>query len=128
MIGKHLLADFYGVSPERLDAPAVLSDCLRDGARRCGMTPVAEPVLHHFDGGGLTGFLLLAESHIAFHTFPERGYIAIDIFSCGRSDPRVALDVFREALCPGRERVTVSPRGEQAGHAGDAAAAKEACR
>jgi len=44
------------------------------------MNPIGPPVLHRFEGGGLTGYLLLSESHIAFHTYPEHRYIALDIF------------------------------------------------
>ena len=112
MVGKHLLADLYGIDPARLDAPALLARCLEDAARRCGMTALAAPVVHRFDGGGITGFILLAESHIALHTYPELGYVALDVFSCGKVEPVEALDVFRAALAPRDERVSVAPRGE----------------
>ena len=111
MIGHHLLADFYGVSPERLNDADLLSDCLQAAAHRCGLTPLASPVVHRFDGGGVTGFILLAESHIALHTYPERGFIAVDIFSCGDADPHAALEVFRAALRPQHEQVTAIVRG-----------------
>ena len=76
MIGRHLLADLYQVAPERLDDPVLLEQCLEAAALECRLTPVAPPVLHRFSGGGITGFLLLAESHIAFHSYPEHGYLA----------------------------------------------------
>ena len=63
----------------------------------------------------MTGFLLLAESHIALHTYPEHGYIAIDIFSCGPSDPKEARAVFRDRLGPEAERVTTVSRGTEIG-------------
>jgi S-adenosylmethionine decarboxylase proenzyme len=111
MIGQHLLADLYDVASDRLVDGRLLADCLDVAARRGGMKPIGHPVLHRFEGGGLTGFLLLSESHIAFHTYPEHRYIALDIFSCGGGDSKAALSVFLAALEPGRERITTAPRG-----------------
>ena len=91
MIGQHLLADLYDVASDRLANAGLLADCLDDAARRGGMKPIGPPVLHRFEGGGLTGYLLLSESHIAFHTYPEHRYIALDIFSCGGADSKAAL-------------------------------------
>ena len=113
VIGKHLLADLYGVAVERLDDPTLLARCLADAARRCGMTPLAAPVMHRFPGGGVTGFILLAESHIALHTYPEHAYLALDVFSCGGSDPNDALEVFCKALEPEDVCARVAPRGER---------------
>ena len=113
MIGQHLLADLYDVASDRLVDGGLLADCLIDAARRGGMKPIGRPVLHRFDGGGLTGYLLLSESHIAFHTYPEYRYIALDIFSCGGGDSKAAFSVFLAALEPGRERITMAPRGAE---------------
>ncbi len=115
MIGRHLLIDFHEVSAERLDDAELLSHLLVEAARRGGLTPLGPPVLHRFRGGGLTGYLLLSESHIAVHTYPELGFAAIDVFACGSGDPRAALDVFRTGLAPPRERVTTATRGEGLG-------------
>jgi S-adenosylmethionine decarboxylase len=113
MIGQHVLADLYDVAADRLVDGGLLADCLDEAARRGGMHPIGPPVLHRFEGGGLTGYLLLSESHIAFHTYPEYGYIALDVFSCGRGDSQAALAVFLAALEPGRERITTAPRGAE---------------
>jgi S-adenosylmethionine decarboxylase len=113
MIGQHMFADLYDVAADRLIDGALLTDCLGEAARRGGMNPIGPPVLHCFDGGGLTGYLLLSESHIAFHTYPEHRYIALDIFSCGRADSRAALSVFLAALEPGHERIITAPRGAE---------------
>ena len=113
MIGQHVLADFYDVAAGRLVDGGLLAACLDEAARRGGMNPIGPPVLHRFEGGGLTGYLLLSESHIAFHTYPEHRYIALDIFSCGGADSKAALSVFLAALEPGRERITTAPRGAE---------------
>jgi len=113
IIGRHLLAYFYGVASQRLDDVALLSDCLRSAASRSGLTLLGAPILHCFRGGGVTGFIVLAESHISFHTYPEHGFMALDIFSCGDADPQAALQVFRTALAPQYERVMMAERGEE---------------
>ncbi len=116
MIGQHLLADLYEIASERLVDAGLLADCLGSAARRGGMTPIGPPVLHRFEGGGLTGYLLLSESHIAIHTYPEHRYLALDIFSCGGADSKAALAVFLAALEPGREHLTTAPRGTEIPH------------
>ena len=113
MIGQHLLADLYDVASDRLADAGLLADCLDDAARRGGMKPIGTPVLHRFQGGGLTGYLLLSESHIALHTYPEHQYLALDIFSCGRADSKAALSVFLTALEPGRKQITTAVRGAE---------------
>ena len=112
MIGRHLLIDFHDVSAGQLDDTELLSRLLAEAARRGGLTPLGPPAVYRFEGGGLTGYLLLSESHIAVHTYPGLGFAALDIFACGSGDPRAALDVFRTGLAPRRERVTTASRGE----------------
>jgi S-adenosylmethionine decarboxylase len=112
--GTHLLADFYDIDADRLNDAHALAHILLDAARAARMTPLSTPVVLRFAGGGLTGFLPLAESHIAFHTYPERGYLAADVFTCGADrPPEAAVAVLRIALMPGRECVRVVPRGER---------------
>lgn len=111
LIGRHLLADFFGVDAARLSEAHRLARLLVDAARAAAMTPLSTPVVLRFEGGGLTGFLPLAESHIAFHTYPEHGYLAADVFTCGSCPPDAALAVLRAALLPARERVRVVERG-----------------
>ena len=113
MIGTHLLADFYGIAAERLNDVNLLRACLQDAACCCRLTPLKPPMLHPFEGGGITRFMLLAESHIALHTYPEHRFMALDIFSCGTAQPQDALEVFREALLPQRVQVTTSKRGDE---------------
>lgn len=115
MIGKHLLVDFYGILPEHLTDGVALARWLLEAARAGRMHALGEPVMHVFAGGGVTGFLLLSESHIALHTYPEFGYLALDIFSCGSADPVAAVDCFRQFLVPAFEEVHVAPRGEAVG-------------
>jgi S-adenosylmethionine decarboxylase len=96
--GTHLLADFEGVAPALLLDAAVIEDALRQAALAAGAR-----ILHgHFHtfgaGGGVTGVLLLAESHISIHTWPEDGFAALDIFMCGAAQPALALAHIEAAM------------------------------
>ncbi|MCE3262580.1 MAG: speD [Pseudoduganella sp.] len=98
--GTHLLADMSGIAPD------LLADCARiEQLLRAAATAAGAHVLHsHFHGFGpglgVTGVVLLAESHISIHTWPESGFAAADIFMCGASQPHVALEVIEDALQP----------------------------
>lgn len=80
--GRHLIADLTGCA--RLDDAGFVEAALVAAAEAAGAT-VLEARLHSFGPGqGVTGVVLLAESHISIHTWPEHGYAAVDIFLCGR--------------------------------------------
>lgn len=112
MIGRHLLLDLYGVEPPILRDRDLLTNSLADAAARCGLNALADPVLYPFPGGGLTGFLVLAESHISIHTYPDLGFAAVDIFSCGPTSPLPAVEIFRDRLRPRDQRLTQVERGD----------------
>ena len=113
LIGIHILLDLYGIDADKLNDSGLLGECLSESARACGLTPLSPPKLHTFEGGGVTGVILLSESHIALHTYPEHGFIAVDLFSCGAGDPERAVEVFRQRLNPAREIVTRTSRGTE---------------
>lgn len=95
--GRHLLADLWVADPEPLCDPARLAAALRAAAEASGLHPVAPPQVIPFPEGGqgVTGVILLRESHIAVHTYPEHGYLAVDVFTCGATaTPERAIDVF----------------------------------
>lgn len=117
--GVHLLADLYGIAPEKLMDAAAIEGLLRSSALACGAT-ILHSHFHTFGAGqGITGVVLLAESHISIHTWPEFGFAAADIFMCGEATPKQALDLMQSALEAERCVVQTIPRG-QAGLAPDA--------
>lgn len=70
---------------------------------------------HNFgEGYGVTGVVLLAESHISIHTWPEYGYAAIDVFVCGRANPEVAVDFLKVSFQAARVEVVKHVRGAMA--------------
>jgi len=109
--GLHLLADLHGIDSARLTSCADLDALLRQAALAAGAT-ILHSHLHSFGPRqGVTGVLLLAESHISIHTWPETGFAALDIFMCGAAAPQRALDVVTDSLAPARVELHTSARG-----------------
>jgi S-adenosylmethionine decarboxylase len=108
--GMHLLIDMWGAA--HLDDAEVIGEALIRAAEAAGAA-VLHTHLHSFtNSGGISGVAVLAESHISIHTWPERGFAAIDIFMCGACDPRDALPVLEDAFRPRDFRVTEQRRGQ----------------
>ena len=117
--GTHLLLDLWGAS--NLTDPELIDRALRDAAEAADAT-ILHSHFHHFGpNGGVSGVLVLAESHISIHTWPERDFAAVDIFMCGACDPYHSLPVLKErvraevdpavrAAAAGRDRVRPSWR------------------
>ena len=100
-LGTHLLADLSGVDAALLRDCAALESLLRQAAIEAGAR-VLHGHFHSFGAElGVTGVLLLAESHISIHTWPEAGFAAVDLFMCGAARPQVALDIIAAALQAG---------------------------
>ena len=107
--GLHLLVDLWGA--RYLDDLAAIEKALRAGAKAAKAT-VLNIQLHQFaPSGGISGVLVLAESHISIHTWPEQGFAAIDIFMCGACDPYRAVPVLRRAFAPKSVHVDEVRRG-----------------
>ena len=87
-LGHHYLVDFAGCDAATLDDPARLLAALRALCAAARLTELGQSV-HRFEPQGVTALLLLAESHVALHTWPERGQAALDLFSCRSSAPEV---------------------------------------
>jgi S-adenosylmethionine decarboxylase len=107
--GVHLIVDLWGAT--RLDDPDHIDAVLREGALAAGAT-ILHGHFHHFSpNGGVSGVLVLAESHISIHTWPERDYAAIDIFMCGECDPAKALPAIKKGFQPERVQLAEHKRG-----------------
>jgi S-adenosylmethionine decarboxylase len=110
--GMHLLVDLWGAS--NLDDPAHIDAALRKAAITAGAT-ILHSHFHHFTpNGGVSGVVVLAESHISIHTWPERDFAAVDIFMCGACDPHMSIPVLRGAFAPDRVDLSEQRRGRVA--------------
>jgi S-adenosylmethionine decarboxylase len=81
-LGLHVLLDLAGCPADRLSNREALAAAMRDAAISCGATIVGE-VFHRFTPEGVSGVLLIAESHLSVHTWPERGVATLDVYTCG---------------------------------------------
>ena len=81
-VGKHLILELYDCDHCKLDDEAFVRTTLGIAAKLAGATLI-NLITHRFEPQGVTGLALLAESHISIHTWPEIGYAAIDVFTCG---------------------------------------------
>jgi ornithine decarboxylase len=96
--GRHVLAEFAGIDPVLLDDPAFLCDALEQALRQAEAS-VCEVSYKRFVPQGVTVLAMLAESHASVHTYPERGAVFVDVFTCGdRADPERAVRLLRESL------------------------------
>lgn len=107
--GVHLLVELWNAT--NLGDLDLTDRALRECVEVSGAT-LLHIHLHHFGpGSGLSGVAVLAESHISIHTWPERGYVALDLFMCGAADPYKAIPVLRRAFEPGTIQVAEQKRG-----------------
>jgi S-adenosylmethionine decarboxylase proenzyme len=97
-LGRHLLVEYHGCDRELLNRPDAIGAALRDAVGVAGATPLHE-VVHAFSPHGVTGVIVIAESHFAIHTWPEYGFAAVDLFTCGdQVDPFRAFEHLKTAL------------------------------
>ncbi len=111
--GTHLIIDLHNA--RNLDDPALIEQALRDASSATGAT-LLHLHTHRFSPQGVTGVAILAESHIACHTWPEIGYAAFDIFMCGATDPHAAIPVLTAAFTPASIEVRELYRGQIPAH------------
>ncbi len=98
MVGKHCILELYNCDNSKLDDEAFLRTSITTAAKRAGAT-LLNLITHRFEPQGVTGLALLAESHISIHTWPESGYAAVDVFTCGdHTMPEQACAVLRQEL------------------------------
>lgn len=115
-LGQHLLAEFTGCDTTILNSIDQIEKILIESARRSGAT-IVDSVFHCYNPHGLSGVVVIAESHMSIHTWPEYGYAAVDFFTCGdRVDPWAACRYMREKLActdmQTRELLRGIPSGE----------------
>jgi len=115
--GPHLVFDGYRCPASRLNDLGSLYRLLDGLPAEIGMTRIMPPYVFRHGAGnrgeGLSGFVLIAESHISVHTFPKRGFVNVDIFSCLNFEVEDALAALREAFTPHRIDWKLLDRGRE---------------
>jgi S-adenosylmethionine decarboxylase len=117
-VGKHCILELYACDSAKLDDEAFLRDTITTAAKRAGAT-LLNLITHRFEPQGVTGLALLAESHISIHTWPESGYAAVDVFTCGdHTMPERACAVLAAELGASSHKLTSFRRETPAAIAG----------
>ncbi len=112
-LGRHLLVEYRGCAAD-LDDPVAMEALLREAAAAARAT-VLGAQLHRFRPHGVSGVLLIAESHLSVHTWPEAGYAAMDFYTCGACDPMLAHEVIVRGLRPASTETLLVTRGTPEG-------------
>jgi S-adenosylmethionine decarboxylase proenzyme len=110
-LGTHILAEFTNCDCSTLDNTELIEKHLTASARASGAT-IVQTVFHRYNPHGVSGVIVIAESHISIHTWPEYGYAAVDFFTCGDTvDPRKACEHLQSALGASDAHTTEVDRG-----------------
>lgn len=110
-VGIHCILELHGCSAQTLnDAPSIKGALVEASQRANSM--LLNLVIHQFEPHGVTALALLAESHLSIHTWPERGYAAVDIFTCGRTvNPAAACQFLIAHFAASRHSLLTIARG-----------------
>ncbi len=110
-MGRHILAEFLGCTPGALDDMKEVERTMVEAALQAG-AEVREVAFHKFSPQGVSGVVIISESHLAIHTWPETNYASIDVFTCGdRVDPWDAYAYLKEKFGASDTSVTSIERG-----------------
>ncbi|WP_029552429.1 adenosylmethionine decarboxylase [Thermocrinis jamiesonii] len=110
-LGLHILADLHGINPDLIDRVEDIKNLLESAVKVAGLTKISSHY-YQFQPHGATGVILLAESHISIHTWPEHGLATVDVYTCGDpSKAYKAMDYIVSILEPTRVDKQVHERG-----------------
>lgn len=110
-LGRHILIEFYNCDEEILKNPTLIKEHMNEAAKIANAT-IVESVFHHFNPYGVSGAVIISESHLAIHTWPEYGYAAVDVFTCGdKIDPWTAFKFLEDVFKSDRSESIEFPRG-----------------
>lgn len=96
-LGNHILVEFMNCEPHIMNDVAAIERDMVAAAQKAGAT-VINSTFHHFSPYGVSGVVVIQESHLAIHTWPEYGYAAVDLFTCGDMDAWISFDFLKEAF------------------------------
>lgn len=114
------MVEFYGCRQDFLNDVEGIGEAMAQAARESGAT-IVESVFHHFNPYGVSGVVVIAESHLAIHTWPEYGYAAVDLFTCGEEvDPYKGFEYLKQELGATNLSISEMKRGMLADPSGRA--------
>lgn len=111
-LGSHCILELFGCPPTLLDDVLFIQSVIQESVKRANATLLKE-ISYQFEPFGVTALALLSESHISIHTWPEKGYIAIDVFTCGEhTQPKQACLCFVESFQASDHSLVTFHRGQ----------------
>ena len=111
-LGRHLIVELYGCKVDILNDKEKIERIMMEAAEQAGAT-IVQKVFHLFSPHGISGVVVIAESHLAIHTWPEYGYAAVDVFTCGsKVDPWKAYEYIKRELEAEHSSIMEMYRGE----------------
>lgn len=116
--GVHLMVDGYGCDRAKLEDINLIYNFLDESPSQMEMTKIMPPYVFRYNGlvpedWGISGFVLIAESHISVHTFPEKHYVSLDMFSCKPFNTQQALETVRNFFRMQKYEVKILDRGQE---------------
>lgn len=96
-LGNHILVEFMNCDPHVMNDVAAIERDMVEAAQKAGAT-VINSTFHHFSPWGVSGVVVIQESHLAIHTWPEYGYAAVDLFTCGEMDAWISFDHLKDCF------------------------------
>ncbi|MFK2824629.1 adenosylmethionine decarboxylase [Bacillus sp. B190/17] len=109
-MGRHVIAELWGCNLEKLNDMETIEQIFVDAALKSG-AEIREVAFHKFAPQGVSGVVIISESHLTIHSFPEHGYASIDVYTCGDLDPNIAANYIAEALEAEIQEKMEMPRG-----------------
>lgn len=113
-LGRHIIVEYYDCTPDILNDVVKIEKSMEHAAEEAGAT-IINSTFHHFSPYGVSGVVVIQESHLAIHTWPEYGYASVDLFTCGDTvNPWVSYQMLKEAFEAGHGSAVELSRGEMA--------------
>jgi len=109
-LGRHILVEYYNCDSEVLKDPKFIEKSMNDAALEAKAT-IVDSVFHHFNPWGVSGAVIVAESHLTIHTWPEYGFASADFFTCGDIDPWQSFEHLERVLGAEFSESVEIPRG-----------------
>ena len=113
-LGRHIIVEYYDCASEALNDVVHIEKSMEGAAVEAGAT-IINSTFHHFSPYGVSGVVVIQESHLAIHTWPEYGYASVDLFTCGDTvNPWVSYQILKEKFKAGHGSAIELQRGEMA--------------
>ncbi|XEC94718.1 adenosylmethionine decarboxylase [Paenibacillus tarimensis] len=110
-LGRHLIVDLWECNPDLISTSETLKQLMVEAALHSG-ADIREVIFHQFEPVGVSGVVVISESHLSVHSFPEHRYVSLDVYTCGGMNPHVSMSFLKDRLGAGRYECIEVIRGD----------------